>query len=156
MFSINLSIYPFIHPHQIIENEWRYLMRALSCSSSLLRLSGMSSLSTTPAHKQSAQPFSFRFALWNRARSARDELAERLGEIGTSEEAQPLGQDVGGFGLDQDLPAVQRHAGAHLPAHVEHGRLLFGGWEAHVQVRGELVNLWTHVQSERPLTASGT
>lgn len=42
----------------------------------------------------------------------------------TSEEAQPLGQDVGGFGLDQDLPAVQRHAGAHLPAHVEHGRLL--------------------------------
>ncbi len=42
----------------------------------------------------------------------------------TSEEAQPLRQNVGGFGLDQDLPAVQSHTGAHLPAHVKHARLL--------------------------------
>lgn len=51
------------------------------------------------------------------------------GIAGTSQEAQPFGQDVGGFGLDQDLPAVQRHAGAHLPAHVKHARLLcVCGW----------------------------
>ena len=42
----------------------------------------------------------------------------------TSEEAQPFGQNIGGFGLDQDLPAVQSHTGAHLPAHVKHARLL--------------------------------
>lgn len=51
-------------------------------------------------------------------------MEEALRRTQTSEEAQPLGQDVGGFGLDQDLPAVQRHTGAHLPAHIKHGRLL--------------------------------
>lgn len=51
-------------------------------------------------------------------------MEELLGRRQTSEEAQPLGQDLGGFGLDQHLPAVQRHAGAHLSAHVKHGRFL--------------------------------
>ena len=42
----------------------------------------------------------------------------------TSEEAEPLGQDVGSFGLDQNLAAVQRHAGTHLTADIKHGGLL--------------------------------
>lgn len=42
----------------------------------------------------------------------------------TSNEAQPLGQDVGGLGLDEDLAAVERDAGPQLPAHVKHGWFL--------------------------------
>lgn len=52
------------------------------------------------------------------------EQVKEVERMQTSEEAQPLGQDVSGFGLDQDLPAEQSHTGAHLSAHVKHARLL--------------------------------
>lgn len=42
----------------------------------------------------------------------------------TSNEAQPLGQDVSGLGLDEDLAAVERDAGPQLPAHIKHGWFL--------------------------------
>lgn len=42
----------------------------------------------------------------------------------TSNEAQPLGQDISGLGLDEDLAAVQSDAGAQLPAHIKHGWFL--------------------------------
>lgn len=64
---------------------------------------------------------------------------EALWRMQTSEEAQPLGQDVGGFGLDQDLPAVQSHTGAHLPAHVKHARLLPA--EKQFRIRHNLISL---------------
>lgn len=51
-------------------------------------------------------------------------MLEAFEEEQTSKEAQPLGQNVSSFGLNQDLPAVQSHAGPHLPAHIEHGWLL--------------------------------
>lgn len=82
------------------------------------------------------------------------EANKTLGGTPTSEEAQPLGQDVGGFGLDQDLPAVQRHAGAHLPAHVEHGRLLLDA-RGRVQLKCSAAHELTHT-GKQPLTASGT
>lgn len=81
----------------------------------------MSSLSTTPAQKT----ISHFYYIVHEVHETRRREGSKGSE--TSEEAQPLGQDVGGLGLDQDLPAVQRHAGAHLSAHVEHGRLLLVG-----------------------------
>lgn len=48
------------------------------------------------------------------------------GSNSTSDEAQPLGQDICSLGLDEDLAAIQCHAGAQLPAHVKHGWFLEG------------------------------
>lgn len=42
----------------------------------------------------------------------------------TSNEAQPLGQDVRSLGLDEDLAAIQCHTGAQFPAHIKHGWFL--------------------------------
>lgn len=42
----------------------------------------------------------------------------------TSNEAQPLGQYIRSLGLDEDLAAIQCHAGGLLPAHIKHGRFL--------------------------------
>lgn len=42
----------------------------------------------------------------------------------TSKEAQPLGQDVCSFGLDEDFAAVEGNTGAHFPADIKHGWFL--------------------------------
>lgn len=69
----------------------------------------------------------------------------------TSQEAKPLGKNVRGFSLDQNLPAVQSHAGSHLTTHVKHGRLLLSHTNAvrHETHRLHRVRLSSHTHHIR-------